>query len=113
MTRVRREGALREAGLRGRLTVSLALLKIIGLALALLAVPATLNAQAIPGALPESTAALSQGEWPAYGGTYAAARYSPLTQIDPTNAKSLHVAWRWKSPDQAVKDANPKVQPRQ
>jgi len=93
------------------LTVSLALLKIIGLALALLAVPATLNAQAIPGALPESTAALSQGEWPAYGGTYAAARYSPLTQIDPTNAKSLHVAWRWKSPDQAVKDANPKVGP--
>ena len=44
--------------------------------------PATLRAQSIPGALPESTKALSQGEWPAYAGTYAASRYSPLTQID-------------------------------
>ena len=52
-----------------------------------------------------------EGEWPAYAGTYAAARYSPLTQIDRTNARNLHVAWRWKSPDQAIKDANPKVGP--
>ena len=79
--------------------------------LAPLVTPAGLNAQAIPGAAEESAKALSQGEWPAYAGTYAAARYSPLTQIDRTNAKNLHVAWRWKSPDQAVKDANPKVGP--
>jgi quinoprotein glucose dehydrogenase len=65
----------------------------------------------IPGALPESNAALSHGEWPAYAGTYAAARYSPLTQIDRTNAKDLHVVWRWKSPDHAIKDGNPKVGP--
>ena len=31
-------------------------------------------AQAIPGASPDSTAALSRGEWPVYAGTYAAAR---------------------------------------
>jgi quinoprotein glucose dehydrogenase len=68
-------------------------------------------AQAIPGASPDSTAALSRGEWPAYAGTYAAARYSPLTQIDRTNAKDLRVAWRWKSPDHAVKDGNPKIGP--
>jgi|SRR6516165_501022 len=49
--------------------------------LALFTVPATVHAQAIPGAVPESQRALTQGEWPAYGGTYAAARYSPLTQI--------------------------------
>ena len=61
--------------------------------------------------LPESAKALSQGEWPAYAGTYAASRYSPLTQIDRTNAKNLHVAWRWKSPDMAVKEANPSVGP--
>ena len=82
-----------------------------GVVLALLFTPAALNAQAIPGALPESTAALSGGEWPAYAGTYAAARYSPLAQIDHGNAKDLHVAWRWKSPDMAIKEANPKVGP--
>jgi quinoprotein glucose dehydrogenase len=83
----------------------------IGIAFALFCVPALLHAQAIPGALPDSTKALSQGEWPAYAGTYAAARYSPLTQIDRSNAKDLHVAWRWKSPDHAIKDGNPKVGP--
>ena len=83
----------------------------IGIVFALLSVPATANAQSIPGALPESAKALSQGEWPAYAGTYAAARYSPLTQIDRSNAKDLHVAWRWKSPDEAIKDGNPKVGP--
>jgi quinoprotein glucose dehydrogenase len=68
-------------------------------------------AQAIPGASPDSTAALSRGEWPAYAGTYAAARYSSLTQIDRTNAKDLRVIWRWKSPDHAVKDGNPRIGP--
>jgi quinoprotein glucose dehydrogenase len=69
-----------------------------------LAMPGTVHAQSIPGALPESAKALSQGEWPAYAGTYAASRYSPLTQIDRTNAKNLHIAWRWKSPDMAIKE---------
>src|SRR6478672_2167806 len=64
-------------------------------------------AQTIPGALPESAKALAAGEWPAYAGTYAAARYSPLTQINKDNAKNLRVAWRWKSPDTAVRAANP------
>src|ERR1700688_4106744 len=95
---------LRGAELR-RLTTML------GVALALLAAPAVLYAQVIPGAIPESTKALSQGEWPAYAGTYAAARYSPLTQIDPTNANSLHVVWRWKSPDMAIKEADQTVGP--
>ncbi len=81
----------------------------LGAALALL--PSALQAQSVPGALPESAKALAQGEWPAYGGTYAAARYSPLTQITKDNAKNLRVAWRWKSPDMAVKQANPNVGP--
>jgi quinoprotein glucose dehydrogenase len=82
-----------------------------GIALALIAIPSSLHAQSIPGALPESATALSQGEWPAYAGTYAASRYSPLTQIDRTNAKDLHVAWRWKSPDMATRQANPGIGP--
>src|SRR5882757_4364494 len=83
----------------------------IGFALALLGAPAALRAQPIPGAQAESTNALAQGEWPAYAGSYASARYSPLSQIDRSNAKDLHVAWRWKSPDMAIKAANPKVGP--
>ncbi len=83
----------------------------VAIAFALFCLPAALHAQAIPGALPESIKALSQGEWPAYAGTYAAARYSPLAQIDRANARDLHVVWRWKSPDQAIKDANPKIGP--
>jgi quinoprotein glucose dehydrogenase len=79
--------------------------------LALLFTPAALNAQSIPGALPESIASLARGEWPAYAGSYASARYSPLTQIDRGNAKDLHVAWRWKSPDQAVRDGNAPIAP--
>ena len=77
--------------------------------LALLLSPDALNAQTIPGALPESAAALSRGEWPAYAGTYAAARYSPLTQINRDNAKNLHVVWRWKSPDAVIRDARPQI----
>lgn len=69
--------------------------------------PAALHAQTIPGALPESAKALAEGQWPAYAGTYAAARYSPLAQITKDNAKNLRVAWRWKSPDKAVRAAKP------
>jgi quinoprotein glucose dehydrogenase len=92
---------LREA--RWRLTLA------IGIALAL--PPSALRAQTVPGALPESTEALSRGEWPAYAGSYAAARYSPLAQIDRGNAKGLHIVWRWKSPDMAIKEAKPGVGP--
>lgn len=95
---------MRNAGSRQLVTVT-------GLVLVLVATTATLRAQSIPGALPESAKALSQGEWPAYAGTYAASRYSPLTQIDRNNAKNLRVAWRWKSPDMAIKEANPKIGP--
>jgi glucose dehydrogenase len=83
----------------------------ISVVLALLGVPKAASAQAIPGAHAESSAALAKGEWPAYAGTYAAARYSPLAQIDRINAKNLHIAWRWKSPDTAIKQANPMVGP--
>ena len=85
--------------------------RMISLVLALSSAPWAADAQAAPVAQAASSASLEKGEWPAYGGTYAAARYSPLAQIDRTNAKQLHVAWRWKSPDQAVHDASPAIGP--
>jgi hypothetical protein len=98
-----REAALRDIEWHLRLALAIP-----GIALAM---PAALHAQPIPGALPESAKALSQGEWPAYAGTYAAARYSPLTQVNRDNAKNLRVAWRWKSPDAAVRAAKPEIGP--
>ncbi|MDD3837123.1 MAG: membrane-bound PQQ-dependent dehydrogenase, glucose/quinate/shikimate family [Phenylobacterium sp.] len=32
-------------------------------------------------------------DWPAYGGTYSARRYSPLSQITPDNVRRLERAW--------------------
>jgi len=79
-------------------------------ALALLACGSA-AAQKLPGASPESAAALARGEWPAYAGVYASPRYSPLAQIDAGNAERLHIAWRWKSPDEALRKSNPSIGP--
>ena len=65
----------------------------------------------LPGALAESQAALARGEWPAYAGTYASARYSPLDQINTANVADLKIAWRWTSPDHAVRAAHPGIDP--
>jgi len=65
----------------------------------------------LPGASSETMAALARGEWPTYAGTYASARYSPLDQINATNAGDLKVAWRWTSPDHAVRSANASIDP--
>src|SRR5215510_5410367 len=56
-------------------------------------------------------AALHRGEWPAYAGTYASAKYSPLDQINAANVGTLTVAWRWTSPDHAVRAATPGIDP--
>src|SRR5262245_66127000 len=34
-------------------------------------------------------------EWPFYGGNLASQRYSPLDQIDASNAANLKIAWRF------------------
>ena len=38
-------------------------------------------------------------DWPAYGGTYSAQRYSPLGQITPANVAGLHRAWVFHTKD--------------
>jgi len=52
--------------------------------------PPAATANAAPAA-----AAGPSVEWPYYGGNLASQRYSPLGQIDASNAGSLKVAWRF------------------
>lgn len=53
----------------------------------------------------------AKGEWPAYGGDNRAGRYSPLDQINATNASKLRIAWRWESPDVAILKQQRDLQP--
>jgi len=64
-----------------------------------------------PGASAETTAALRRGEWPAYAGTYASAKYSPLDQITAANVATLRIAWRWTSPDEAIRTTHRDLAP--
>ncbi len=58
------------------------------------------------GALPNASLAMSDpsllsigADWPAYAGTDAARRYSPLTQITPENVGQLERAWVYRTGD--------------
>lgn len=71
-----------------------ALFALCGVMLGLLNRP--VPAMALPGArMAMADPALMQAgaDWPAYGGSYAARRYSPLAQITPDNVGSLRRAW--------------------
>lgn len=45
------------------------------------------------------TYAAAAGDWPAYAGTWAGLKWSPLTQISPANVAKLDVAWHFKTGD--------------
>lgn len=45
------------------------------------------------GAMHEPSLRKTGHDWPAYGGTYSARRYSPLAQITPENVSRLERAW--------------------
>jgi quinoprotein glucose dehydrogenase len=61
------------------------------------------DAGALPGVIASSYADPSPmragTDWPAYGGTYAAQRYSPLDQITPDNVERLERAWVYHTGD--------------
>jgi glucose dehydrogenase len=44
------------------------------------------------------------GEWPAIGGDKGYTKYAPLDQINRDNVADLQVAWRWRSPDNAIQE---------
>jgi hypothetical protein len=63
---------------------------------------------------PQSQTGKVQGaatEWSSYGGDKASSKYSPLDQIGAGNFNRLKVAWIWRSPDEAITKANPKLRP--
>ncbi|HIB08986.1 MAG TPA: pyrroloquinoline quinone-dependent dehydrogenase, partial [Gemmatimonadetes bacterium] len=47
----------------------------------------------LPSVLPAQGTA--NGEWHVYGGDAAHTRYTPLDQIDASNASDLEIVWRW------------------
>ena len=53
---------------------------------------ATLPPAQFPG-MSDPSGQATGAEWPAYGGTQSARRYSPLTQITPANVDGLERAW--------------------
>lgn len=58
------------------------------------------RAPAEPGTAQPSYVAFETGaDWPAYGGTHAALRYSPLTQITPDNVGGLEQVWEFRTGD--------------
>jgi quinoprotein glucose dehydrogenase len=62
-------------------------------AVATTAAPATGTTSAQPADVPAS------GDWPAYGGSNAALRYSPLTQVTRANVDRLQRAWVYRTGD--------------
>lgn len=50
-------------------------------------------------------------DWPAYGATYAARRYSPLTQITPENVTQLERAWLYHTGDTPEEDFGAETTP--
>ncbi len=41
-------------------------------------------------------------EWPVYGGDPGGMKYSPLTQINPSNVHRLELAWTWETGEQPI-----------
>src|SRR6187402_2054205 len=52
------------------------------------------------------------GEWRSYAGEPGSTKYSPLDQINKENAKSLRIAWRFKTDNLGMRpDYNMQVTP--
>jgi quinoprotein glucose dehydrogenase len=52
---------------------------------------------------PAPRVSATRTEWTHHGNDLGANRYAPLDQIDANNVSNLSVAWRWASPDEAIR----------
>ncbi|MDO9335629.1 MAG: membrane-bound PQQ-dependent dehydrogenase, glucose/quinate/shikimate family [Caulobacter sp.] len=57
------------------------------------------EARALPAPIGMITDREAGGDWPAYGGTYGARRYSTLNQITPENVSGLKAVWTARTRD--------------
>jgi quinoprotein glucose dehydrogenase len=51
------------------------------------------------------------GQWRSYGGDNGSTKYSPLDQINQDTVKDLRIAWRWRSPDNALRKGDAGLYP--
>ena len=68
-------------------------------------------AEQTPGSRPALPQRDVGSDWPAYGGTYGARRYSPLDQITPANVGELELAWEYRTGDMPTEAAQGKYSP--
>jgi quinoprotein glucose dehydrogenase len=54
---------------------------------------------AVRGDMADPALLQAGADWPAYGGSYSARRFSPLTQITPANASELEQVWSFHTGD--------------
>jgi quinoprotein glucose dehydrogenase len=54
---------------------------------------------------------VKDGQWRSYAGDTGSTKYSALDLINKDNVKKLEIAWRWKSPDNAIRSKNPFLVP--
>jgi quinoprotein glucose dehydrogenase len=74
--------------------------------------PLPVSAMPSPVAAMSDPSPLSAGaDWPAYGATYAARRYSPLTQITRANVDRLERAWVYRTGDTPEEDFGAETTP--
>jgi len=72
----------------------------------------TNNRASTPAASKEPEKTLEVGsDWPAYGGTYFARRFSPLTNITPNNVSRLERVWEYQTGDMPSEKAKGKYSP--
>lgn len=50
-------------------------------------------------AMAQPSSSTKHNEWPHYGNTLHASKYSPLTQINHQTVANLQIAWQWETPD--------------
>ena len=67
----------------------------------------TLLVVLFPGGAPlHAQRGAQNGEWRAYGADKGGTKYSPLDQINRDNFAKLKMAWRWKTPDAFLEQAD-------
>lgn len=84
------------------LIASLALAALVGVAALL-----TADGKEWGGKLPSARVNVAAtADWPAYGGTWAGQKFSPLTQVTPANVEKLERAWTFRTGD-APREGDP------